>query len=41
MIPYQRVDVAIEGQVATTHVEQLFRNEGQGLLEGTYFFPAA
>ncbi len=38
-IPYQHVDVTIEGQVATTHIEQLFRNEGEWLLEGNYFFP--
>ncbi len=38
-IPYQRVDVTIENQVATTHVEQLFRNPNDWLLEGTYFFP--
>ena len=38
-IPYQRVDVTIEGQVATTHIEQLFRNPTDWLLEGTYFFP--
>ena len=38
-IPYQHVDVSIEGQVATTHIEQLFRNKNDWLLEGTYFFP--
>ena len=38
-IPYQRVDVRIDGQVATTHIEQLFRNPTDWLLEGTYFFP--
>jgi Ca-activated chloride channel family protein len=38
-IPYQRVEVMIEGQVATTYIEQLFRNNNQWLLEGTYFFP--
>lgn len=38
-IPYQRVDVTIENQVATTRVEQLFRNPNEWLLEGTYFFP--
>jgi Ca-activated chloride channel family protein len=36
---YQHVDVAIEGQVATTHIEQLFRNKNDWLMEGTYFFP--
>ncbi|WP_374687442.1 VIT domain-containing protein [Promineifilum sp.] len=38
-IAYQRVDVTIEDQVATTHVEQLFRNPNDWMLEGTYFFP--
>jgi hypothetical protein len=27
------------GQVATTHLEQVFRNDTQFTLEGTYFFP--
>lgn len=38
-IPYQRVDVIIADQVATTHIEQLFRNPNDWILEGTYFFP--
>ncbi|HEY1407719.1 MAG TPA: VIT domain-containing protein, partial [Promineifilum sp.] len=38
-IPYQRVDVTIADQVATTHVEQVFRNPNDWVLEGTYFFP--
>ncbi len=38
-IPYQRVSVTIENQVATTRVEQLFRNPTGRMLEGTYFFP--
>lgn len=38
-IEYQQIDVTIAGQVATTHVEQLFVNEGDRLAEGTYFFP--
>lgn len=38
-IPYQRVDVTIEDQVATTHIEQVFRNPNDWILEGTYFFP--
>ena len=38
-IPYQRVTVTIADQVATTHVEQLFRNPNDWLLEGTYYFP--
>lgn len=38
-IEYQRVDISIAGQVATTRIEQLFVNEGDRLAEGTYFFP--
>jgi Ca-activated chloride channel family protein len=38
-IEYQRVDVEIEDQVATTHIDQLFVNDGDGLLEGIYLFP--
>lgn len=38
-IPYQRVNVTIENQVATTRIEQLFRNPNDWMLEGTYFFP--
>jgi Ca-activated chloride channel homolog len=38
-IPYQRVDVTIADQVATTRIEQVFRNPNDWLLEGTYFFP--
>jgi Ca-activated chloride channel family protein len=38
-IPYQRVTVTIADQVATTRVEQLFRNPNEWLLEGTYYFP--
>ncbi len=34
-----RLDTKINGQVATTHVEQVFRNDTQFTLEGTYFFP--
>ncbi len=33
------IDVKINGQVATTHVEQVFRNDSPYTLEGTYFFP--
>src|SRR5512140_1117653 len=33
------LDTKINGQVATTHVEQVFRNDTQWTLEGTYFFP--
>src|SRR5918998_376443 len=34
-----RVETKIAGQVATTHVEQVFRNDTDVVLEGTYFFP--
>ncbi len=34
-----KLDTKIEGQVATTHVEQVFRNDTDATLEGTYFFP--
>ena len=34
-----KLDTKISGQVATTHVEQVFRNDTQFTLEGTYFFP--
>nr|MDQ3374615.1 VIT and VWA domain-containing protein [Acidobacteriota bacterium] len=33
------LDTKIIGQVATTHVEQVFRNDTPYTLEGTYFFP--
>ena len=33
------IDAKIQAQVATTHVEQVFRNDTQFTLEGTYFFP--
>lgn len=34
-----KLDTKITGQVATTHVEQIFRNDTTHTLEGTYFFP--
>ena len=34
-----KIDTKISGQVATTHVEQVFRNDTDATLEGTYFFP--
>jgi Ca-activated chloride channel family protein len=34
-----QLNTKIEGQVATTHVEQIFRNDTPYTLEGTYFFP--
>jgi Ca-activated chloride channel homolog len=39
IIEYQRVNVTIENQVATTHIEQLFVNPNDWMLEGIYFFP--
>ena len=38
-IAYQRVNVTIDNQVAATHIEQLFVNENDWLLEGAYLFP--
>lgn len=34
-----KIDAKILSQVATTHVEQVFRNDTDATLEGTYFFP--
>lgn len=34
-----KIDAKIAAQVATTHVEQVFRNDTDATLEGTYFFP--
>ncbi|HVG30367.1 MAG TPA: VIT domain-containing protein [Pyrinomonadaceae bacterium] len=34
-----KIDTKIARQVATTHVEQVFRNDTDAVLEGTYFFP--
>jgi Ca-activated chloride channel homolog len=34
-----KIDTKITSQVATTHVEQIFRNDTDATLEGTYFFP--
>lgn len=38
-IKSHRVSVTIDNQIATTKIEQVFVNEGQGLAEGTYLFP--
>jgi Ca-activated chloride channel family protein len=38
-IEYHRVQVTIEDQVATTHVDQVFRNDNDWQVEGTYVFP--
>lgn len=34
-----KIETKIASQVATTHVEQVFRNDTNATLEGTYFFP--
>jgi Ca-activated chloride channel family protein len=34
-----KIDTKISSQVATTHVEQVFRNDSNFTLEGTYLFP--
>lgn len=34
-----KLDTKIVSQVATTHIEQVFRNDTDATLEGTYFFP--
>lgn len=38
-VQYHRVTVTIEDQVATTRVDQLFRNDFDFTVEGTYMFP--
>ena len=38
-IKYHRVEVAIEDQVATTRVDQVFVNDADFAVEGTYMFP--
>ncbi|MBK8433306.1 MAG: hypothetical protein IPL28_19320 [Chloroflexi bacterium] len=38
-IAYQSVDVQIANQIATTRIDQLFVNDGDGMLEGVYLFP--
>lgn len=38
-IQYHRVTVTITNQVATTHVDQLFRNDNSFQVEGIYIFP--
>jgi Ca-activated chloride channel family protein len=34
-----KIETKISSQVATTHIEQIFRNDSDAVLEGTYFFP--
>jgi Ca-activated chloride channel homolog len=38
-IRYHHVNVTIEDQVATTHVDQVFHNPNEWDVEGTYLFP--
>ncbi len=38
-IEYHHVTVSIEDQVAVTHVDQVFRNDQDWAVEGTYVFP--
>ncbi len=38
-IEFHRVRVTVEGQVAITHVDQVFRNDNDWPVEGTYVFP--
>mgnify|MGYP005843260401 FL=1 len=38
-IRYHRVHIAIDNQIATTRVDQIFVNEGDMTAEGTYIFP--
>lgn len=38
-IEFHRVHVVIQDQVAVTRVDQLFRNDGEAPVEGTYVFP--
>jgi Ca-activated chloride channel family protein len=34
-----KIDTKIKGQIATTHVEQIFSNDTDVMMEGTYLFP--
>lgn len=38
-VKYHRVNVTIQDQVATTHVDQVFINDSGATVEGTYLFP--
>ncbi|MBN1991179.1 MAG: VWA domain-containing protein [Anaerolineae bacterium] len=38
-VEYHRVNITIDNQVATTRIDQIFRNDSQWSLEGTYIFP--
>jgi len=39
VIRYHDVDITIDDQVVTTHVDQVFFNPGDSTVEGTYIFP--
>ena len=39
-IKYHHVEVIIEDQVAITRVDQVFRNDNDWTVEGTYVFPS-
>lgn len=38
-IKYHHVEISIEDQIAVTHVDQVFRNDNNWPIEGTYIFP--
>ena len=38
-VKYHKVNVKIEGQVATTYIDQVFYNPSRRRLEGYYLFP--
>ncbi|MBZ0298919.1 MAG: VWA domain-containing protein [Anaerolineae bacterium] len=38
-VDYHRVHIDISNQIATTHVEMQFTNQGEALAEGTFIFP--
>jgi len=38
-VVYHHVEITIEDQVATTKVDQVFRNDNDFIVEGTYLFP--
>lgn len=38
-VKFHRVDITIDNQVATTHIDQAFKNDYDIDLEGTYIFP--
>ncbi len=38
-IKYHHVTITIENQIAVTHVDQVFYNPNEWVIEGTYLFP--